>query len=449
MTKDKSYQAVVRRVDVSCRKAKEMLSLWSKIPPPQRGRLVQAVGDKMSEHRKQLAAVIMLETGKTKEEAEGEVRSAIDMAYFIAGEGRRMYGDTTYSELPNRWALTKRYPIGVCAIIVPWNFPLSLMAWKVLPAILCGNTVVVKPSRHTPKTADLFKQILDASFIPDGVVNILYGDKEVGGELTENEHVRMVSFTGSTMSGRSIGETCARRLIKCSLELGGKNAVIVMEDADLDLAVDAVVKGAFSFAGQRCSATSRVIVHYSVYKTFLEKLYPAASRYPARKVINGEQFKYITEAIEDTMRTHTALCGGKWNEKTLTIEPTIFSNVSCEDEIAAIEVFGPVLCVFEARSLEHAIGIHNKSEYGLSASIFTRDIGNALSAVDRLEAGVVYVNGPTFGAEVHLPFGGVKQSGNGSREVGKAAIDTFSELKTIYLDYSGVLQNAQFRGKSR
>lgn len=437
-------------VDRACRNAEKALAKWSAMPAPARGRLLFDAGRLMSHPkiRRRLIDALMCETGKTADEAEGELRSAIDMAYFMAGEGRRMYGETTQSELPNRWAMTRRYPIGVCGIIVPWNFPLSLMAWKVFPAILCGNAVVVKPSSKTPHTAEIFMNVLREAGIPAGVVNILEGDGDAGQKLAEHELVRMVSFTGSTAVGKSITHACAGRLAKVSLELGGKNAVIVMDDADLDLAVDAVVRGAFSFAGQRCSATSRVIVHYSVFNRFLAKLRAARDSQPVRKVLTREHAAMIAEFISRSGNAGAIVYGGRVDIRGKAVEPTVICNIQPGDDIQVTELFGPVLLVYHANSLDDAIKIHNSTPYGLTGSIFTKDITVALSAVDRMQCGVVYVNAPTFGAEVHLPFGGMKQSGNGHREVGKAAIEAFSELKTVYIDYSGVLQNAQFTKRS-
>jgi aldehyde dehydrogenase (NAD+) len=439
----------MKEVEAACLSAEKAFDSWKDVTPPARGRLLFDVGRLMSlpRARRLFIDALIKETGKTAEEAEGELRSAVDMAFFMAGEGRRMYGDTTHSELPSRWAMTKRYPIGVCGIIVPWNFPLSLMAWKVFPALLCGNAVVLKPSSKAKHVADLFMGILREAGIPLGVVNMVHGDGETGNAVVRNPKVRMVSFTGSTEVGKEIAGICAGRLVKCSLELGGKNAVIVMDDADLDLAVDAVVKGAFSFAGQRCSATSRVIVHYSVFNVFMDKLVKATKSYPVRRAIDRAHVDSINAFLKAAVEADKGhiLCGGRVDYRSKGVEPTIITDVSITSHVATQEIFGPVLIAFYAKSLDDAITIHNSSPFGLSGSIFTKDINVALSAIDRMECGVVYCNASTFGAEVHMPFGGVKQSGNGSREVGTAALETFSELKTVYMDYSGALQNAQFQ----
>ena len=448
-------------IDLAVQAAEKAFKEWSRVTPPMRGKILFEAGKIMAKKKTELAQTLVKEVGKTMKEALGEVKAAVDMLYFMGGEGRRLYGDTTYSELPNRLAITKRYPIGVCGIITPWNFPLSSISWKVSPALICGNTVVLKPARDTPETANKFVELMQEAGLPGGVLNLVHGSGEEAGEaLVKHKDVNLISFTGSSAVGRKIAALCGERLAKVSLELGGKNAVIVMEDCDLDLAVDSVVRGAFSVAGERCTATSRVIVHQSIYDNFTEKLAAETKKLKVGPgedestdvcpVINEKQLNTIMRYVEIGKKEGAKLILGG-NRLTHGVysrgfyfEPTIFVDVRPDMVIAREEIFGPVLVVFKVNSFEEAIEVHNATEYGLSGSIFTRNVNRAMSAVDRMETGVCYVNAPTFGSEVHLPFGGVKKSGGGHREVGKAALEVFSDWKTIYVDYSGGVQNVQF-----
>jgi aldehyde dehydrogenase (NAD+) len=449
-------------VDAAVIAAEIAFPTWSATTPAARGKVLFEAAKLMEQKKQEIADMLVEDVGKTVKEAVGEVHAGIDMCYFMAGEGRRLYGETTHSELPNRLAMTRRYPIGVCGIITPWNFPWSLISWKVLPALICGNTVVLKPAADAPRVANAFAQILQQSGLPDGTLNVVHGyGNEAGFALVNHPKVKMISFTGSSEVGKKIARACASRLAKVSLELGGKNAVIVMDDCDLDLAVASVARGAFSVAGERCTATSRVIAHKDVYEKFLEKLLEATRKMKVGAgieektdicpMINDKQLANAEKYVEIGRKEGARLLfGGKRpqqsdNRKGFYFEPTIFAEVTEGMAIAREEIFGPVLVMMKADSFDHAIELHNSTSYGLSGSIFTNNISQAMTAIDRMEAGVCYVNGPTFGSEVHLPFGGVKQSGNGHREVGKAAIETFSEWKTIYIDYSGVLQNAQFK----
>ncbi len=449
-------------IDLAVQAAKKAFKEWPNITPPARGRILFEAGRIMADKRTQLAKTLVKEVGKTMKEALGEVKAAVDMCYFMAGEGRRLYGDTTYSELSNRLAMTKRYPVGVCGIITPWNFPMSLISWKVSPAMICGNAVVLKPAKDAPETANNFAEIMNEAGLPAGVLNVVHGSGDEAGEaLIQHKDVNLISFTGSTEVGKRIATVCGERLAKVSLELGGKNAMIVMEDCDLDLAVDSAVRGAFSVAGERCTATSRAIVHQDVYDKFIEKLVAETKKLKVGPgedestdvcpVINENQLKKIIHYIKVGKSEGAKLVLGG-NRLTPGIysngfyfEPTIFADVKPNMKIAKEEIFGPVLSVLKVGSFEEAIEVHNATEYGLSASILTKDVNRAMLAIDRMEAGVCYVNAPTFGSEVHLPFGGVKKSGSGHREVGKAALDVFSEWKTIYIDYSGGVQNVQFK----
>lgn len=451
-----------RDIDLAVKAAKKAFKGWSSVPPPARGKILFEAGRMISDKKMLLARTLVREVGKTLKEALGEVKAAADMCYFMAGEGRRWYGDTTHSELPNRLAMTRRYSVGVCGIITPWNFPMSLISWKVSPALICGNAVVLKPAEDAPETANNFAEILQEAGLPKGVFNIVHGHGEEAGEaLVRHKDVNLISFTGSTEVGKLIATICGERLAKVSLELGGKNAVIVMDDCDLNLAVDSVVRGAFSVAGERCTATSRAIVHKDIYGKFIRRLIAESKKLkvgPGAKestdvcpVINEKQLGRIMQYVEIGKKEGARLILGGNRltrgiySKGFYFEPTIFLDVRTNMRIAREEIFGPVLAVLKADSFEEAVEIHNSTEYGLSASIFTKDVDRAMLAIDRIEAGVVYVNGPTFGSEVHLPFGGVKGSGSGHREVGKAALDVFSEWKTIYIDYSGGVQNVQFK----
>ncbi len=448
-------------VDNAVLAAKAAFNAWKNIPPPERGNIVMEAGRIMTIRKKELAEVISRENGKTVSGALGEVQSGIDMANFIAGEGRRMYGRTTHSGLNKRFAATKRYPIGIVGIILPFNFPLALASWRVFPALLCGNTVVLKSEENSPETTVLLTRILEEAGVPKGVFNLVHGYGPVAGEaLTLHPDVRMVSFTGSSSTGKIVAGNCVERHAKVSLELGGKNAVILMEDADLDLAVDGVVCGAFSVSGQRCTATGRLIVHKRIYDVFMEKLLDRVSKQkvgPADEdeslvtpLINKKQLDRVLGYIErarkegaEIVTGGSQLKGGVY-DRGYYIAPTVIDKVTSDMEIAREEVFGPVLTVLKADSYEEAVQIHNSSPYGLSASLFTRDVNRAFSFFDDVEAGVCYINAPTFGSEPHMPFGGVKSSGQGYREVGWAAIDAYSEMKTLYVDYSARIQNVQF-----
>jgi len=437
---------------------------WRNVPPPERGKILFEVGRIMELRKKELAAIISRENGKTVDGAMGDVQSGIDMAYFAAGEGRRWYGRTSHSGLRKRFAMTKRYPVGVIGVITSWNMPMAITCWKTFPALVCGNTVVLKSEENTPETAVHFVRIMEEAGLPKGVLNLIHGfGPEAGEALVNHSGVSMVSFTGSSAVGKTIGTNCAKRLAKISLELGGKNAAIVMDDADLDLAADGIVVGAFSVSGQRCSATSRAIVHTKVYDKFLERLVARTSKQKVgpgydstsdvTPLISRKQMEKVLGYIERAINAGAKiLVGGqqlKGNvyDKGYYIAPTVIVNVAPDMEIAREEVFGPVLAVLKAESYEDAIALHNSAPYGLSASLFTKDVNKAFSFFDDAEAGACYINAPTFGSEPHMPFGGVKISGLGYREAGWAAIEAFSEVKTLYVDFSAKIQNVQFEKK--
>jgi aldehyde dehydrogenase (NAD+) len=404
--------------------------------------------------------------------AEGEgyrrvdVQEGIDTAYLSGGEGRRLYGDAVPCELPNKAGWSERHPIGVCGLITPWNFPMAIPTWKLFPALVCGNTAVIKPASDTPLSVwNLVKACEDAG-IPPGVVNLVTGDgRNVGNRIVQHPDVRVISFTGSSEVGRQIGASCGKALKRVSLELGGKNAQIVMEDADLELALEGVLWGAFGTTGQRCTATSRLILHKPIRQRFLEML---EARVKTLKLGNGlDESVHIGPAVSKTQREGVhryveigknedrarLVCGGEFYtkgecEKGWFYAPTIFDGVTRSMRIAREEIFGPVLAVLEANDLDDAIATLNDTDYGLSSSIYTRDVNNAFRAVRDIEAGITYVNGPTIGAEVQLPFGGVKDTGNGHREASHTVLDIFTEWKSVYVDYSGRLQRAQIDTES-
>jgi len=451
-------------IDIAVKAARQAFLAWSNMTPPKRGKLIFETGRLLLERKEQLAKVIVREMGKTMPEAIGDIQSSADVAYFMAGEGRRMYGQTTFSELDKRWALTKRYPIGVCGLITAWNAPMAIITWKLFPALICGNTVVLKPSEETPLTAHLLGEILKEVGFPDGVINIVYGfGQETGRALVAHNDIDLISFTGSTQVGREISTECGKRLRRYSLEMGGKNGLIVMDDADIETASQAVVTGAFSTAGQRCASTSRVFVHEEVYDKFLKmvlektrslKIGPGTD--PETRVcpiISERHLKSIMAYVDGAKKEGAKLLYGGHiltigaYTKGNYIEPTIFTDVNPNSKLAREEIFGPVLAVFKIKSLQEGIDMVNDSEYGLVASIFTENLNNAMYALDVIKTGVCYVNAPTFGSESHMPFGGLRGSGNGTREPGTQAMDVFSNWKTIYADYSGISQNSQFKEK--
>jgi alpha-ketoglutaric semialdehyde dehydrogenase len=433
---------------------------WRLVPAPKRGEILIQVGLRLKERKEEIARIMTREMGKVLLETRGDVQEGIDTAFFIAGEGRRLYGDTTPSELPNKFAMSIRQPIGVCGLITPWNFPLAIPTWKLFPALLCGNTVVLKPASDTPASVAELGKVMEECGVPAGVVNIVHGGGgEVGMPLVKHPGVRLISFTGSSEIGRTIGGVCGEKLKRCSLELGGKNAQIVMGDADLELALEGALWGAFGTAGQRCTATSRLIVDRPVAARMTEMLVERAKKLrlgdglqagvDVGPVINDAARKRIHEYAEIGKREGAKLLAGgePASEGELAqgsfYRPTIFGDVKPSMRIASEEIFGPVLSILTVDGLEQAIQVLNDTPYGLSSSIYTRDVNAAMRAIRDIEAGITYVNGPTIGAEVHLPFGGVKDTGNGHREASHTVLDIFSEWKAVYVDYSGRLQRAQ------
>ena len=447
-------------VDAAVDAAKEAYKTWRLVPAPKRAEILFRAAELLLQRKEDFSKDMTREMGKVLAEARGDVQEAIDMTYYMAGEGRRLFGQTTPSELPNKFAMSVRQSIGVCGMITPWNFPMAIPSWKMMPALISGNTVVLKPAEDTPLSSYHLVQVLTEAGVPRGVVNLVSGDgPNAGAPLSQHKEVPVVSFTGSTSVGRIIAQACAPDFKHCSLEMGGKNIIIVMEDANLDLAVDGAVWGGFGTTGQRCTAASRVGVHKGVYKEFVERF---VSRVKALKVgdgldpntdvgpcINEQQLKTVMNYVEiGKDEGAKLLAGGNRLDsgsyaKGWFHAPTVFGDCSPQMRIAQEEIFGPVVSVIPVESLEHAVDVANGVPYGLSASIYTRNVNRAFQATRDLYTGIVYVNAPTIGAETHLPFGGTKQTGNGHREAAIAAIDFFTEWKTIYIDYSDKLQRAQ------
>jgi acyl-CoA reductase-like NAD-dependent aldehyde dehydrogenase len=433
---------------------------WARVPIPARGELIEQCGRLLAERKGELAGLVSREVGKILAEAGGEVQEAIDMAGFVAGQGRAAWGEMTPSELGSKLCWTTRQPVGVVGIISPWNFPMAIPSWKVFPALLAGNGIVLKPSDLAPCCAAAFVTACRDAGLPPDLIQVVNGGGEVGALIVEHPGIRAISFTGSVPTGRRVGAAASAsgpRLV--SLELGGKNAMLVLPDADLDLATDGALFGAFGTAGQRCTSTSRLIVHRDVATPLVEGIALRAAKLvlgdpldPAvdvGPVINGQAAARIEGMVAAAVAEGASVAFG--GERTAVVgceggafsQPTILTGVRPEHRIAQQEVFGPVLAVIEVAGLDEAIEVVNGTEYGLSAAVYTRDIGAALTAVDQIDTGIVYVNAPTIGAEIHLPFGGTRHTGNGFRDAGRRGLEQFSEVKTVYVDYSGRLQRAQ------
>ncbi|MCI0336765.1 MAG: aldehyde dehydrogenase family protein [Acidobacteria bacterium] len=449
-------------VDAAVNAAIEAFPKWKAMPAPKRAEILYRLGQILIERKEQFATDMTREMGKVLKESRGDVQEAIDMTFYTAGEGRRLHGYTTPSELPEKMAMCMRQPVGICSLITPWNFPMAIPSWKMMPALVCGNTLIIKPAEDTPlSTINLVKAAEEAG-VPAGVINIVMGKGEdAGAPLTRNPGIRLVSFTGSTDTGRIVAEKAARTGKICSLEMGGKNVIMVMDDADLELAAEGAIWGAFGTSGQRCTASSRIVVHKKAYKKFVEKL---TGRVKSLRIGNGLDRKVEVGPVinEDAVRKILYYIGVGKDEDGATlhfggnrldrgdykygyfIEPTIFTDVEPQMRIAQEEIFGPVVSIIPCRNLEEAIEIGNGVIYGLSSSIYTQDLNRAFRAMEAMNIGIFYVNSSTIGAEVHLPFGGTKATGNGHREGAMAtSLEIFSEWKAIYVDYSGKLQKAQ------
>ncbi|MFN0178171.1 MAG: aldehyde dehydrogenase family protein [Gemmatimonadales bacterium] len=447
-------------MEAAIRSAVSAFRPWSRTPAPERGDILRRVGDLLVERKDALADAMTREMGKVVAETKGDVQEAIDTAYYAASEGRRLFGYTVPSELRNKWAMSYRRPIGVVGLVTPFNFPLAIPTWKMFPALLCGNPVVLKPSEDVPHTATLLVETLLDAGLPPSVIQLVHGRGEtVGKALVEHPEVPVISFTGSTTTGALVGETCGRLHKRVSLEMGGKNAIIVMDDADLDLALEGVLWGAFGTTGQRCTATSRLLVHRKVHDKLLQRLADRADTLVlgdgrASKTEVGPLIHEASRAkVEGYVKTgkkqgaEVVVGGdrpkGKAFDRGFFYRPTVLAGVKADHRVAQEEIFGPVLSVIRFDSFDDAVAVNNGVKYGLSSSLYTRDVQLAFRAMQELDNGITYINAPTIGAEAHLPFGGIKQTGNGHREVGWEGYQFFSETKVCYVDYSGTLQRAQ------
>jgi len=447
-------------VDAAVAAAKAAYKTWRLTPAPKRAEILFRAAEILVKRKEEFSRGMTREMGKVLAETRGDVQEAIDMTYYMAGEGRRLFGQTTPSELPNKFAMSVRQPIGVCGMITPWNFPMAIPSWKMMPALICGNTAVIKPAEDTPLSTYNLVEVLVEAGLPPGVVNLVGGDGPgTGAALSKHADVPVISFTGSTSTGRIITETCAPGFKHYSLEMGGKNIILVMDDANLDLAVDGAIWGGFGTTGQRCTAASRIGVHKSVYNEFVNRFVARAAKLkvgdgldPAIEMgpcINEQQLQTVTSYVEIGVKEGAKLLTGGQrltggpHAKGWFHEPTVFGDCSPKMRVAQEEIFGPVVSLIPIDGLEQGIEVANGVPYGLSASIYTRNVNRAFAAMQDLYTGIVYINAPTIGAETHLPFGGTKQTGNGHREAAVAAIDFFTEWKSVYIDYSDKLQRAQ------
>jgi acyl-CoA reductase-like NAD-dependent aldehyde dehydrogenase len=452
--------STVADVNAAVASAKKGFAFWSRTPAPLRGDVLRRVGDLMSARKDEIANLMTREMGKPVAETSGDVQEGIDTAYYAATEGRRLFGHTVPSELRNKWAMSFRRPIGVAGIITPFNFPMAIPTWKMFPALVCGNACVLKPAEDVPHTATVLVEILLEAGLPPEVIQLVHGHGEtVGAALVSHPDVPVISFTGSTETGSIVGETCGRMHKRLSLEMGGKNAMIVLDDADLDLALEGALWGAFGTTGQRCTATSRLIVQNGVHDALVSRL---TARATALKLGDGrtqgtdvgplindasrkkvEQYVGIGKGENAEVVTGGQRATGAGLEDGFFFEPTIFTGVKAGSRLEQEEIFGPVLSVIRVANADEAFAVNNDVRYGLSSSVYTRDVNIAMRALNELDTGITYINAPTIGAEAHLPFGGVKQTGNGHREGGWEVYEFYSETKVGYLDFSGTLQRAQ------
>ncbi len=447
-------------VERAVRSARKGFELWKRTPAPGRGDVLRRVGDLLVAHKEEIARIMTREMGKVLTETRGDVQEGIDTAYYASSEGRRLFGHTVPSELRDKWAMSFRRPIGVCGLITPFNFPMAIPTWKMFPALLCGNSVIFKPAEDVPHTAHMLVELLLEAGLPPEVIQLVHGrGSDVGNAIVAHPEIPVISFTGSTDTGARIGEVCGRMHKRLSLEMGGKNAQIVMPDASMELALDGVLWGAFGTTGQRCTATSRLLLHEDIHDAFLERL---VERVAALRLGSGlEEATDVGPLINQAALEKTeeyvqvargegddVLVGGRRPDAAVLargffFEPTILRGVRAGSRLACEEVFGPVLSVIRFHDLDEAIRVNNEVAYGLSSAIYTNDVRAAFRAVNELDNGITYVNAPTIGAEAHLPFGGVKQTGNGHREGGWEVYEFYSETKVAYVDYSGKLQRAQ------
>jgi acyl-CoA reductase-like NAD-dependent aldehyde dehydrogenase len=447
-------------VERAVESAQRGFEIWRATPAPARGDVLRRIGDIMVKRKEEIADLMTREMGKPLTETRGDVQEGIDTAYYAATEGRRLFGHTVPSEMKNKWAMSFRRPIGVAGIITPFNFPMAIPTWKMFPALLCGNACIFKPAEDVPQTGHALVEIMLEAGLPPEVIQLVHGLGEaVGAAIVNHPLIPLVSFTGSTETGRIVGETCGRMHKRLSLEMGGKNAMLVFNDADLDLALEGVLWGAFGTTGQRCTATSRLVLQDGIHDEMLSRLIDRARTLKlgdGRKkgtdvgpMIN-EAARAKAERYIDIGQAEGAelMCGGKRPtgkavDNGYFFEPTIFARVRPGMRLEQEEIFGPVLSVLRFRTMEEAFAINNDVKYGLSSSVYTRDVNVSMRALNDLDNGITYINAPTIGAEAHLPFGGVKQTGNGHREGGWEVYQFYSETKVGYLDFSGALQRAQ------
>jgi len=452
------HAADVEDVNAAVEAARRAFHPWRLTPAPLRGEVLFKIGDLLKQRKEELARLLTQEMGKVIAEARGDVQEAIDMAYYMGGEGRRLLGYTAPVEMPNKFGMAVRDPCGVVGIITPWNFPIAVPSWKIFPALVAGNTVIWKPSPETPAISAAFVRLFEEAGLPAGVFNLLLAPgAEVGKALVSHAGVRVLSFTGSTTSGRAIAQEAAKLNKKVSLEMGGKNAIIVLDDANLDLAVDATLWAAFGTSGQRCTAASRLIVQKGIAPKLKEALLARTKRLSLGNgldpsvdvgpVINRAALERIHNYVEigkkEGARPLIGAAKTTLDGKGFFYLPTLFERVQPGSTLEREEIFGPVLSIIEVNSLAEAIEINNRSQYGLSTSIFTQDVNRAFTAMREVFTGLVYINHGTTGAEIQFPFGGVRATGNGHREAGQTALDLFTEWKSIYVDYSGKVQRAQ------
>lgn len=446
-------------VDAAVASAKRGFEIWSRTPAPARGDVIRRAGEILIARKEELANMMTREMGKPLAETRGDVQEGIDTAFYAATEGRRMFGHTVPSELRNKWAMSFRRPIGVAGIITPFNFPLAIPTWKMFPALVCGNSCVFKPAEDVPMTGHLFVEILLEAGLPPEVINLVHGKGEAGAAIVAHPDVALVSFTGSTDTGSKVGEACGRMHKRLSLEMGGKNAMIVLDDADLDLALEGVLWGAFGTTGQRCTATSRLIVQEGVHDKFISMLEERAKKLVLgdgrakgtdvgplinlRAVEKVERYIAIGKSEGATLRMGGMRASGPGLDDGYFFQPTIFTGVKALSRLEQEEIFGPVLSVVKVKDADEAFRVNNDVRYGLSSSVYTRDVNISFRALSELDNGITYINAPTIGAEAHLPFGGVKQTGNGHREGGWEVYEFYSETKVGYVDFSGKLQRAQ------
>jgi alpha-ketoglutaric semialdehyde dehydrogenase len=446
-------------VDKAVDAAEKAFKKWRLVPAPHRGEILYKCAQMLVERKEELARLMTQEMGKVISEARGDVQEAIDMTFYMAGEGRRLFGSLVPSELPNKFAMAVRDPIGVVGAITPWNFPIAIPSWKLMPALIAGNTVVLKPASDTPLLAIQLVKILEEAGLPEGVVNVILGPGgSVGQAIIDHPGIKLISFTGSTAAGQQVAISAAKTLKRVSLEMGGKNAIIVLDDADLELATEGILWSAFGTTGQRCTAASRVIVQRGALKELQERLEKRISKFrlgnglDARTdigpVVNSSQLKRIDEMVQQGRKESELVAGGEIATdgdlaRGSFYKPTLFTNVGSDAMVAQEEIFGPVTALIPVDSLQEAVEVNNNTKYGLSSSIYTSNVNNAFVAMRDITTGIVYVNAGTIGAEIQLPFGGTRGTGNGHREAGQAGLDVFTEWKTLYIDYSGKLQRAQ------